>query len=263
MSLFLSKFLPLFVYPVGLVFILVIIALLLNRYPRWQRISLILALVVLWLGGNRWVSMGLARGLEWQYLPPDPIPQADVIVVLGGGTQASQYPRSLIEVDGAGDRVIYGAWLYQQGKAPYILLTGGRIDWLSPDIDAAHEMAGLLEMLGVPEDAIWLESDSNNTYENALYTRQMLEPKGLMRILLVTSAWHMPRSVKLYEAQGFEVIPFPADFRVTQANWEHMLIKDIRTQIMNFIPSADNLALTTRMMKEYIGILFYTLRGWQ
>ena len=140
-----------------------------------------------------------------------------MIVVLGGGTLSAQYPRQTVEVDQAGDRLIYAAQLYHQGKAEHLLLSGGRIDWISSGAPPAEDMAALLEMLGVPPQALWLESESRNTYENARNARLFLEPLGIRRILLVTSASHMPRSVALFEKQGFEVIPAPADFSVTQA----------------------------------------------
>ena len=91
MFVYLSKILPLFVYPLGLACILLLIWLLIKKNRRSYRGLVIAALLLLWLGGNRWVSFALARSLEWRYLPSDPIPQADVIVVLGGGTESGDY----------------------------------------------------------------------------------------------------------------------------------------------------------------------------
>jgi uncharacterized SAM-binding protein YcdF (DUF218 family) len=267
MLIFLSKILPIFIYPLGLACVLLIVVLLTKRWPRWQRIGILLALAVLWIGGNHWVATGLARSLEWRYLPLDQIPEADVIVVLGGGTQAAIAPRPIVEVNGAGDRVIYGAWLYHQSLAEQILVSGGRIPWLSAGLSEkdtpAHEMAFLLEMLGVPEGAIWLEPDSLNTYENAVYSSKILKNKGVDRIILVTSAIHMPRSVKLFEAQGIEVIPAPVDYRVTKTDLAAAGGFDVLNFILRLLPGADNLTLTTKVMKEYIGMLFYNLRGWE
>jgi len=267
MVIFLSKFLPIFVYPVGLVCILLVTVLLSKRWPRWQQIGVLLALAVLLIGGNHWVANGLTRSLEWQYLPMDEIPQAEVIVVLGGGTQPMIEPRPLVEVNGAGDRIIYATWLYKQGAAEHLLVSGGRIPWLSAGVDKqqtpAQEMAFLLELFGVPRDAIWLEETSRNTYENALYSRQLLQEMDIKRIILVTSAMHMPRSVKLFEAQGFEVIPAPVDYRVTQADWGSFGKVGIIEHLQRLLPNVDNLSLTTSFMKEYIGILFYSIRGWK
>jgi uncharacterized SAM-binding protein YcdF (DUF218 family) len=263
MFFFLSKFLPPFIYPLGLACLLVIAALLLTRRRRWQQACLLLALGLLWLGGNRWVSLELARSLEWRYLPPEEIPQADAIVLLGGGTLPAEYPRTLVEVGEAGDRVIYAAWLYNQGKAEHILSSGGLADWSSRQRTPAEDMQFLLEMMGVPPDAIWLQPDSLNTLEDALFSARILREQGAEKILLVTSATHMPRSVRLFEAQGFEVIPAPTDFVVTQSAEKEAGQSDWRAHLINLLPSAENLALTTKVLKEYIGIFVYDLRGWK
>lgn len=262
MLIFLSKFLPLFVYPLGLGVLFILLALFLARRARWQKTVLILALLVLWLASTHWVSMAITRSLEWQYLPPSPVPSAEAIVVLGGGTSSADYPRQTVELSSAGSRVFYAAWLYKQGKAPFILVSGGNIDWLNSGNSPAKDMAEILEFMGVPKEAIWLEPDSRNTYENALYSRKILEQKGIHRVLLVTSAVHMPRSVGLFRRQGIDVIPAPADFSVTQTEWSQLTQANIPAQILNLLPNVDDLASVSRAMKEYIGILYSRLSGW-
>lgn len=262
MFTFLSKFLPDFVYPVGLACILLIVGLVLWKRRSVAKKIVIASLVVLWLGGNRWVALTLMRSLEWQYLPPEQIPQADVIVTLGGGTQPLDYPRQIVEVESAGDRVLYAAWLYKQGAAERILLSGGYLHWHEYITTPAGEMAQILVALGVPEDAILLEADSRNTYENAVYAREILGELGVNKIILVTSAWHMPRSVAVFEKQGFEVIPAPTDYTVTQTVWHELISPDLTTILLDFMPSADSLSKTTMILKEYIGMFIYKLRGW-
>jgi uncharacterized SAM-binding protein YcdF (DUF218 family) len=262
MFVFLSKLLPPLIYPLGLACLFILLALLLRRRAGWQRAALLLALLALVIGGNRWVAMGLARSLERRYLPSGPMPQAEAIVVLGGGTESRQPPRPITQVNGAGDRVLYAAWLYQQAKAPAILVSGGLLDWTPGHTTPAQDMAALLEMIGVPSQAIWLQPESRNTYEDALYSAQILKDKGIRRILLVTSAWHMPRSVGLFEAQGLQVLPAPTDFYVTDADWNDLTRLDLRAQMLRLLPSADNLALTTRMLKEYLGMWIYNLQGY-
>jgi uncharacterized SAM-binding protein YcdF (DUF218 family) len=259
---FLSKFLPQFLYPFGLTCILLVLAVILRRKPRWQTTALLLSIGILFIGGNRWVSISLIHSLEWQYLPAEELPKAEAIVVLGGGTDSAQYPRQIVEVNGAGDRVLYAGWLYHQGAAPNLLLSGGYVAYLGERDAPANEMADLLLMLGVPEDALWLEPDSRNTYENALYSREILEREGIKRIILVTSALHMPRSVALFEKQGLEVIPAPADYAVTQASWESLWEPSMTNIVFNLMPSGNNLQNTTTALKEYIGIFVYRLRGW-
>lgn len=260
MFVFLSKLLPLFVYPLGLACALLGVALVI-RSPR-RRWLIPAALVLLWLGGNRWVSSVLVRSLEWRYLPTAPLPSTQAIVLLGGGTRPQALPRPLAEVNEAGDRLFYAAWLYRQGKAPLVLVTGGGIEWRGPRLPETEAMRDLLVFMGVPAEAILLESEARNTYENALYTRQILAARGIDRILLVTSALHMPRAVRLFERQGFTVIPAPADFLVSQADWASLTYPDPRQQVIQLFPDAEALYYTTLALKEYIGMVIYGLRGW-
>ncbi|MDD2695739.1 MAG: YdcF family protein [Anaerolineales bacterium] len=262
MFVVLSKLLPPLVYPLGLACLLILLALFLRKRTRTQRAILILALLLLWAGSTRWVAWGLTRNLELRYLPPAQFPKVEAMVVLGGGTLSGSAPRPMVEVNGAGDRILYAYKLFQDGKADHILLSGGSITWLASDQQPASDMAALLEMLGVSSEALWLEPASLNTYENAVNSRALLEARGIRRVILVTSALHMPRSVALFEEQGLEVIPAPADFIVTNQGWEQLTELDLTAQLYNLLPNAENLALTTRALKEHLGVIVYRLRGW-
>ena len=262
MFVFLSKFLPIFIYPLGLAITILVAAILLRRSPRWQRIFLLVSLGILLIASNNWVAVSLTRSLEWQYLPAETYPPTDVIVVLGGTTGSAIYPRQIVDIGGAGDRIIYAAHLYHQGVASNLLLTGGYITWMNERDAPANDMAEILKMLDVPEDALWYETESRNTFENALYTRKILEEKGIERIILVTSAMHMPRAVRLFEKQGFDVIPAPTDYNVTQTDWDRLWEPNLTTQLFNFLPTVGNLSDTTAALKEYFGIVIYGLRGW-
>jgi len=263
MSVYLSKLLPLFVYPIGLVFITLLISAIMKPESKWVKKGIITALIIIWVGGNSWASTTLVRSLEWQYLPPDEVPGGDVIVVLGGGTDSAQYPRQLVELDDAADRVFYASWLYHEGAAPRILLSGGYIPFLGNNEGSpAENMAIILEMLGVPGDVLILDKESLNTYENALYTKEILDQMGISQIILVTSAQHMPRSAALFNKLDLDVIPAPTDFSVTQARWDNLWEPKLQTQLLNIIPSVGNLSATTGAMKEYLGMLVYWLRGW-
>jgi uncharacterized SAM-binding protein YcdF (DUF218 family) len=262
MFVFLSKFLPPLIYPLGLVTILLALALLLRKKPRLRNTCEAAALLLLLIASNRWVAYSLARTLEWRYLPQEAIPAADVIVVLGGGTEPAFPPRPMVETNSAGDRVLYAARLYQQGLAPAVLVSGGNITWLEDrEVTPADEMQELLLLTGVPKEAIWLESRSQNTYENALYSADLLAQKGITRVILVTSAMHMPRSVALFKAQGLDPIPAPVDFTVTQAGWDELTATPSGL-LVNLLPNPGSLSLTTSVLKEYLGMLIYGLQGW-
>jgi uncharacterized SAM-binding protein YcdF (DUF218 family) len=168
----------------------------------------------------------------------------------------------MVEINGAGDRVLYAVQLYRLGFAPKILVTGGNIDWLSSGPSPAEDMQALLLFLGVPAEDIWLEGESRNTYENAPYSRQILDAKGIDQIILVTSAQHMPRSVGLFEKQGLEVLPAPADFSLTEAEWLKITRPAPVDFIFNLLPGVSNLNATTSALKEFLGMFIYRLRGW-
>jgi uncharacterized SAM-binding protein YcdF (DUF218 family) len=267
MFYFLSKFLPPLVYPAGLACVLLSLALLLGRRSKWQPRLVALALAALWLGGNRIVTMALVRSLEWQYLPnkslQTPGPHAEVIVVLGGSTRAQAFPRLMTEVSEDGDRLLYAAQLYRQGAAPRILVSGGSPPWVgASSVSGAESMAEVLTILDVPREALWLEGTSRNTHENAVETQKILKREGITHVILVTSAMHMPRSNAIFAKTDLDVIPAPADYRVTQDGWEYYTQPDPLVQLYNLLPTAENLALTTQALKEYIGIWIYGLRGW-
>lgn len=263
MFVFLSKLLPVLVYPLGMGCLLLIAALLLRKKEKLRTALMFFVVIVLWLAGNRWVSLGLARSLEWQYLPQAELPSADAIVLLGGSTEPALSPRTQVEVNSAADRIIHAAELYHAGKAPVILLSGGSIDWLPESSGSpAQQMAVILQMLDVPQEALWLDTKSLNTYENALCSREILEEHGIQKVLLVTSAMHMPRSVALFEKQGIEVIPAPADFTVTEEGWNNLYTASLETALISIFPNASSLSLTTNVLKEYFGMAVYRMRGW-
>ena len=278
MALFLSKLLPLFFYPLGLSSLLIAIALviLLWRSKRSRNVSnaskiitlfkknrlttilLGIALAILLLSSNEIFSNWLVRSLEWKYLPNGELPQAEAIVVLGGGTRPRISPRPWYEVNEAGDRILYGSLLYKQGKAPLLLVTGGRAEWLGEGGNPESEdMAAIAELIGVPSNVIIQESQSFNTRDNAVNTKQILSQKGINKILLVTSALHMPRSMKIFRKVGFESIPAPTDFlTVNNENSKGW------AAVLDLLPSVDALKNTTNAIKEYIGLLIYQIAGW-
>jgi uncharacterized SAM-binding protein YcdF (DUF218 family) len=265
MFVLLSKLLPIFVYPLGLTCVLLLLALLLQR-TRWQKATPWLtgmALLGLFIASTRWTGVVLTRSLEQRYLPPNPVPSAQAIIVLGGGTEPRQAPRPSAEINGAGDRLLYAALLYQQGKAPVIYLSGGNLDWSTDRLTTpAEEMQDLLVRMGIPADDLVQQSRSRNTYEDALYTAKLLQENGIRQVLLVTSALHMPRAVPLFEAHGLQVIPAPTDYLVTEAEWQGLRHANLTAQLLNLLPSASNLNLTTNALKEYLGMWVYYLQGW-
>lgn len=262
MFLFLSKLLPLFLYPLGLVCLLMVVALVMWwRHSRWMPLPVVLALLVLLLTGNSWVANSLVKSLEWQHLPPNPVPTADAIVILGGATRSAFPPRPGVDLSERGDRIFYGAQLYREGKAPLVIPSGGRISWRGSGPSESADMAEILNVLGVPPTAILQDPTSLNTHQNAVNVQRIMKERGLRRILLVTSAMHMPRSLRIFQRLGIDAIPAPTDFLVTQQELEEPN-NSPQAAILSLVPDTDRLDLTTQALKEYLGMVVYRLRGW-
>lgn len=262
MFLFISKLLPLFIYPLGLSCLLLLFALwLAYRRSRKTYLPILLALIILVVAGNRQVGNHLIASLEHRYLPLTNPPHADAIVILGGATRNNEPPRILPDLSDRGDRLLYGAKLYQDGAAPKIVLSGGRIQWYGGESSEAESMATILELFGIPRSDMILESRSLNTHENAVFTKEILQQEQINQVLLVTSAAHMPRSLAIFRRENIDAIPAPADFMISDRN----LIENTyspQSRIIGLIPNSGSLEYTTQAIKEYIGTFIYRLKGW-
>jgi len=263
MFLLLSKLLPLLVYPLGLASLLLVVALiLLRRQPRGAAIAIGASLLLLVFCSNSWVAEGLIKSLEWQHLPPGSLPQAGAIVVLGGATKPQDPPRPWVDVTEQGDRVLHGARLYLEQKAPLLIFSGGRITWgQPPGRSEAEDMAEIARALGVPASAIVIEPDSLNTYQNAVNVSTILADRNVQRVLLVTSAMHMPRALAIFNHLGIDTIAAPTDFHVVAPD-QAIATPPWQDKLLRAMPDTENLHYFTRALKEYLGIGLYWLRGW-
>lgn len=240
-----DKLLIALISPLGSALVLGALVLLL-ACKQFKRSSWLLGLLAwIWLGG--WslpVASHYLRGLleaAYPAVAPAELPQAQAIVVLGGGIRPPERGQTLPNLNSAADRVWHAARLFHAGKAPLLVLSGGS----NPAVSATSEaqaMRGLLTGLGVPDTAMLLEEESRNTRQNAQFSAGLLRQSGLSRILLVTSALHMPRAVPLFEAQGFTVIPAAIDHEARQ-----------HFSSVDWLPDASALEGSARAMKELLG----------
>jgi uncharacterized SAM-binding protein YcdF (DUF218 family) len=122
-------------------------------------------------------------------------------------------------------------------------------------------MAEIAVAFGVPRSAILQEPDSLNTYQNAVNVNALMAQEGIERVLLVTSAMHMPRALGIFMKLGIPAIAAPTDFIVSSQTVAE--IGGTRQAVMlSLLPDAANLALVSRALKEYLGLVVYRLRGW-
>ena len=209
--------------------------------------ALALAWLWLWVWSSPWFFVLLGGALERQY-PPAPVealPQADAIVVLGGGLASPTKGTRYAELSAGADRGWQAARCYHAGKAPVVLFSG---------VAEGVGMRQFLTDLGVPSAKILLETESKNTYENGLFTRKKLKAMRARRVILVTSAWHMRRAVLTFTRMGVEVIPSGADY-------EALTARGTLTPRMQayYLPSADCLNKSSAVLKEHLGYWAYWL----
>src|SRR5436309_11321099 len=165
-------------YPTSFCLVLLLAGAFLRKRKIASRVCLWLAVSTLLVCGNGRLVRGLARHLEWQYLPSNPVPEADCIVILSGGVASRTPPRPTIEVGEAGDRVLYGAYLFRQGKAPRIICTGNVATGGTAPRPASEDMAEFLENLGVGKDAIITETKSEDTHQHAKNLGPIFQQQG-------------------------------------------------------------------------------------
>ena len=176
-------------------------------------------------------------------------PRADAIVVLSGMmTRVQGAAGPVVEWNDA-DRFFAGIDLYQAGRAPRLIFTGGVLPWEKTSQSEGAVLKAHAQRFGIPEASIGVSSDAQNTAQEAVAVRAMLADS---RILLVTSAFHMSRAKQQFERQGFEVSAFPVDFKV-RAN---------AFTPMDFLPDPRALGLTDIVVREWIGRLYYQLNTW-
>lgn len=206
----------------------------------------------LWWVSTPLVAHALAHQLEALYpaLLVEHSPKADAIVVLGGALSGASPPeRPLFDLGSAADRVWFAAALYQAGKAPWIVVSGGNLPGSAGIQVEAVAIRSMLLTLGVPDSAIRLEGNSRNTAENARESVKLIRDIGARQVLLVTSAMHMPRALRIFQGDlrefGVTVLPASTDVEGLPGSL-HWLGQ--------WLPDANALALSSRALKEYLGL---------
>ena len=247
MSLSLIAFIKAITLPPTLNFILIAIGLCFKNKKILSRLFLYSGSLSLVLFCFPAFSDLLLKSLEKHpaLIPPVLMHNEEAIVVLAGGSypDAKEYAK---DIDGFTtlQRNHYASFLYKQTGLP-ILVTGGNIE-LDDNTEASVMTDTLQNSFNIP--VRWQEDKARNTAENAIYSAAILKENGIDTIFLVTHAWHMPRSVMMFEREGIKVTPAPTIF-----------VSD-RVNFLNYIPSSSALLKTRIALHEYIGILWYKIR---
>ena len=227
--------------------------LLVTRYAVLGRRLLAISAVLLALCGFSPVGKWLILPLEQRFPLWDPSRGApDGIVVLGGGIEPDlSAARGRPILSGSGDRIVATAELARQYPNARIVYSGGSANLIGDDSAKEADYAlSMLEDLGVAKARLSAERLSRNTVENAEFVKAVVKPKEGERWLLVTSAFHMPRSIGLFRKAGFKVEAYPVDWRASKPG------------MFWFSPVAiEGLERTHVAMREWIGLTAYWLTG--
>jgi len=251
--LFFHKLLPIFVAPLGVVVFFLLVCL---RHPR--RWLLVAALATVWAFGAPLVADAFLWTLESRYQPVDTAhcAPADAIVVLGG---ILRFPESTIapfEWTDSANRFEKGLDLLSAGKARYLVFTGAKFTD-SPAVPSEGELLRqIARRRGVPDAAILVTVRVINTATEAWAVKKLARERGWRRILLVTSAYHMPRAMMLLGRGGVELVPVPSDFHVVgMGGWRKQL------SLIRFLPQGEGIFTSDIAAREYLGMCFYWVRG--
>jgi uncharacterized SAM-binding protein YcdF (DUF218 family) len=227
--------------------------LLLNRYARIGRRLLVISVLLLALCGFSPLGRLLLLPLEDRFPSWDPAHGApDGIVVLGGAIDPDLSAAIGRPALGrSGDRMVATAELARRYPKARIVFSGGNANLVGDDsAKEADYGLSMLEDLGVARARLEAERLSRNTVENAEFVKRTAKPKPGERWLLVTSAYHMPRSIGLFRKAGFEVEAYPVDRRTS------------RSDVFQFSSvSTNGLDRTDIAMREWIGLFAYRLTG--
>jgi uncharacterized SAM-binding protein YcdF (DUF218 family) len=227
--------------------------LLATRFASLGRRLMVLSVLMLAVCGFSPLGNWLLYPLESRFPPWDAARGApDGIIILGGSIDADlSVAHGGAVVRSEADRIIAAAALARRYPNARILFTGGSANLLSNDAKEADYAGALFESLGVAKARLTMERRSRNTQENVEFSKAMVAPKSGERWLLVTSAFHMPRSVGLFRKAGFAVEPYPVDWRVGG-----------KSDLLAFFPVADDgLGRTEIALREWMGLIAYRASG--
>lgn len=224
------------------------------KYMRLGRRIAALGIVLLLLAGlsplSTLVLLPLENRIARTWLKPgEPI---DGIVILGGMEDGRvSRARGSLAINEAAERLTDALLLARRLPETRVVFSGGVAAVLFDEAPGAGNVVDFLAQAGVTRDRLVAEGRSKNTYQNALFTKRLVKPKPGERWLLVTSAYHMSRALGCFRKVGFEVMPWPVDYRTKDAN-------DLLRPFGSVVSGLRRLDLATR---EWVGLVAYYASG--
>jgi uncharacterized SAM-binding protein YcdF (DUF218 family) len=251
----LSKILDLAFAPLSWVLVLLVLVVVRPGWSARVRGAVLApAVLVLCALSTEGVANTLVQSLEATAAPTYKAdgPPYDAVVLLGGmvETRQSSTPGRPFSFGSSSERLMVTFELLRENRAKFVILSGGTGDSVG-ETDAGISRKQL-EKWGIASDRILLEDKARNTYENAVFTKELARAKGLSKLVIVTSAFHMPRAHGCFNAAGLAVDTFPADYRSFDASKFSASLQ----------PRSDDFDTSTWAIREWSGRLVYRLRGY-
>jgi uncharacterized SAM-binding protein YcdF (DUF218 family) len=203
----------------------------------------------------------LPAGVHWAFsryeYPISPIENVSfhrLGIVLGGAGHVFEADTNRIFLNASANRVLDAVQLYKMGKIEKIVYTGGAGNLMGKKLSEAVYIHKFLKQMGIPDSAILMEKASRNTYENALFTRNLLKKENLASAskLLITSGYHMKRSMACFEKQGLKCTPFSTEPKLSNRPYAFDA----------FLPNAESFMLWNTLLHEWIGMISYKAAGY-
>lgn len=180
----------------------------------------------------------------------------DIGIVLGGFSNFNvSSVDDRLNFNPAANRLTDALLLYKKGLVRKLLISGGDGNLIDKDNPEAKRVEPYLLTMGVRQEDILLETNSRNTHENALFSKQLIDSQQFItpKILLITSAFHMPRSIGCFKKVGLTITPFPAHFIGEKATWRG------ETWLT---PDPKSFYDWDMIIKEWVGYVVYSLKGY-
>lgn len=250
MFFYLSKILAFLFMPLFWFFVLMIYSFFSKHRTKIQ----LVALVFLYVCFNSFIVDEIGRW--WEKYPVPKIQQTYEVGIVLGGIGRIDPTEKRIEFINSADRLLKALELYHQKKIKKILITGGSGSVLHPEDKEAAYIHQYLKNIQVPDTDIIIENESKNTYENAVFSAKILDSLHIKKenIVLITSAYHLRRSMAVFEKQGYaHILPYPAERTSGPRKFEldHCLL-----------PHPDAMSTLYKYIHEWIGLIIYKIKGY-
>ena len=255
MFFILSKILFFLIQPINWVIGLMIFSLLSKKKER-KRKALVAAVILYLFFTNHFIFNQVAKLWEVKTITADEIVRPyKVGILLGGYSNGNIIPnQDRHNFSHRGNRFFNAFELYKTGKVEKLLLTGGTGDLFEYQKSEAPMVLEFLKNVGVPDEDIIVEPNSRNTYENAIFSKKLLEEKNIRgNYLLITSAWHMRRSKACFDKAGISYTPFSVDFLTEKDKW---------TPDNILLPDPNGFSYWEMYIKEWVGLAAYWIKGY-